>query len=96
MLDYFLVVIIIIAVFVSGFVAYRIPLIGIVAVLLSFLMLIPVAINPTVIIGTGFNSTTGQSYLITHEATELRTFTVFSIVICLIGTIAGLEKNLYD
>lgn len=94
MLDFNLAVILIFIVFLLGFIAYFVPFVGIIGVMIWMMILLNLAITPTVIIGLGFNATSGETYIITQQILELRALSVISIFVCCAGIILGVEKRI--
>lgn len=89
MIDYWLAIFIILFVMILGLSGYYVPAIGVIGLILGLVFLIPLMINPTVIIGIGFNTATGLSYSITELVTELRIFSIVSFIVSMLGTITG-------
>ncbi len=93
-MDYYLTVIIIIGVLLLGLVATFKPFVGILGVILWLFLLLPIALDPTVIVGMGFNSTSGLSYTLTQSIPELRALSILSAVACTVLTAIGMVNNI--
>lgn len=57
-------------------------------------MILPLIFNPVIIMGTGFNATSGQSYLLTETVTELRTLGILAGFINIACGVIGASLNL--
>ena len=94
MLEYTLAIILIVITFISAFISWKIPLIGIIVMIVDFLMLRDLAINGYVIMGYEVISSVITPNI--QQFTELTLTTIIGIILNIASTAYGALKVFND
>jgi predicted membrane channel-forming protein YqfA (hemolysin III family) len=94
MLEYTLAIILIVITFISAFISWKIPLIGIIVMIVDFLMLRDLAINGYVIMGYEVISSVITPNI--QQFTELTLTTIIGIILNITSTAYGALKVFND
>lgn len=89
MLEYGLTVFIITIVFILGIVAFKIPILGLMGIMISLLTLTNTISSHTVIMGYFYNSTSGLLVTITQDIPELLYLGLIDVLWVAFGTLMG-------
>lgn len=92
MLEYNLAIILIMITFISAFISWKIPLIGVIVMIIDFLMLRDLAINGYVIMGYELINVTITPNI--QQFTELTLTTIIGVMLNIASTIYGALKVL--
>lgn len=94
MLEYNLAILLIIITFISAFISWKIPLIGIIVMIVDFLMLRDLAINGKVIMGYGYVGSVITPII--QQFIELQLTTLIGIILNIASTAYGALKVFND
>lgn len=89
MLEYGLTIFIMAIVFVLGITAFKIPILGLIGIIISLLTLTNTIASHTVIMGYFYNSTSGLLVTITQDMPELLYLGLVDVLWVAFGTIMG-------
>lgn len=93
MLEFGLTIFLIISIFILGIIAFKLPILGILAVIIAMLTLTNTIASHTVIMGYIYNSTSLEIVTITQDMPELLYLGIVDILWCIMGTIIGIMSR---